>query len=75
MRTVHEIIRDSGGPSGIEEEAQTRGVKLTLWAVKKWPLNGIPEKHWSMIADLCGATVEEIFNANAALRAEQQGAA
>lgn len=66
---IEQIITSSGGPERIATEAGLRGIKLSSWGVYKWRSNGIPEKHWPLIKDLSGASVEEIFNANAALKA------
>lgn len=68
MNTVPDIIRLSGGPDAIEAEATLRGAKLTAWAVKKWPQNGIPEKHWEMLMGMCGANIENLYAANQAVR-------
>lgn len=75
MTTVHEIIHSCGGPERIEAEANARGTKLTLWAVKKWMRNGIPEKHWALVTKLSGAGVGVIYAANNTLRASQTEAA
>lgn len=75
MITVHEIIHSCGGPEKIEAAANARGTKLTLWAVKKWMQNGIPEKHWALVTQLSGTGIDVIYGANSALRASQTEAA
>lgn len=68
MRTLNEIIVDCGGPSQIERAAgqdpRTKRPRLSHWAVRKWPSNGIPERHWPLVQQLSGASVEELYGAN-----------
>lgn len=68
MKTIHEIIAACGGSERIAKEAKKRKVKLSEWGVKKWPSIGIPEKHWDMIIDLCGSSIEELYRVNRATR-------
>jgi hypothetical protein len=75
MQSVQDIIQSCGGPEKIEAEARNRGTKLTSWAVKKWLQNGIPEKHWRLVMDMSGATIELIYQANDAFRASSGEAA
>jgi len=72
---IKRIIKASGGPEAIAAGARARGTKLTAWSVYKWQSNGIPEKHWPLIVDLSGATIEDLFAANTELRSGQQEAA
>jgi len=75
MRTVQDIIELCGGRDAIANEAAAREQALSAWAVKKWPRNGIPEKHWELIRALSGVSVETIYEANNALRTASEGTA
>lgn len=68
-RSVKQIVKDSGGAEAIAKASEARGQKLSSWAVYKWTDNGIPEKHWELMKDLCGAEPMEIYSANSDLRA------
>lgn len=72
MRNLKKIIKDCGGPDRIEEAAGvtpgTSKPRLSHWAVRKWLSNGIPERHWPLVQQLSGATVEELYSANRVTR-------
>lgn len=63
-RKVEDLVLAAGGPDKIAAAADHRGIKLTKWAVYKWPQNGIPQKHWALISDLANADPAEIYQAN-----------
>lgn len=65
MRTIIEIIRDAGGARGIE--AATEG-RIKSDAVYKWSANGIPDRHWPVLIKHAGASPDELFEANRAVR-------
>lgn len=66
---IRAIIKAAGGPEAISV-ASKRSVKpIGTEAVKKWTRIGIPEDHWPTVMSLTGKSVEEIYAANAALRA------
>lgn len=75
MKTVQDIITASGGFEKIQRAACAVGNDITWWAVKKWLKNGIPEKHWAVVMKLSGASLDEMFAANEALRAQAENAA
>jgi hypothetical protein len=73
MRTLPEIIEACGGPERIEAAAGPHPVRkgkprLSHWAVRKWPQTGIPERHWPLVQQLSGATVDELYGANRLVR-------
>jgi hypothetical protein len=72
MRTIKDIIRDAGGARAVKEAANQRGCELTIWAPYKWQTEGVPDRHWPVLVDLAGATPEELYRANLALREGQQ---
>ena len=59
------IIASCGGVVVI---AQTGG--LTVDAVHKWRKIGCQWQHWSHLIDLCGATPDELYRANLAVRGQ-----
>ena len=63
MRTIPDIIKACGGHDAV---AGATGLKVD--AVRKWPRNGIPEKHWADLRHLCDASVEELHAVNEAAR-------
>ena len=78
MRDISQIIEDAGGARKIEEAAglklDSKGAlkpRLTADAVRKWRRFGIPDRHWSILIDLAGATPDELFAANLDLRAPE----
>lgn len=71
MRTVPEIIRAAGGARSIHEASNGA---LTKDAIYKWPSIGIPDRHWSLVMTLSGATPEELFNANTTAREKESAA-
>jgi hypothetical protein len=72
VRTIREIIEAAGGPSAIAEASSG---SVTVEAVYKWPKIGIPDRHWTFILPLAGATADEMLAANVAARAETAEAA
>lgn len=71
-RTIREIIKAAGGPMAI---AAASDGSVTVDAVYKWPQIGIPDRHWTFILPLAGATADEMLAANVAARAETAEAA
>ena len=69
MRTLPEIIKAAGGARQIS--AASNGA-LTPDAVYKWPVIGIPDRHWPMLMRLTKVSVDELFAANLAARQETQ---
>ena len=65
MKTVSEIISDCGGPLAIEAHSEGR---VSHWAIRKWPANGIPDKHWPLIIAMKGFTAEQLLAANEVIR-------
>lgn len=66
---VHEIIDTAGGVHAIAEASLNSAKPITFEAVHKWRRNGIPDEHWSLLIDLAGVTVDEIYAANMSLKA------
>lgn len=66
VKTVPDIIKDAGGPAAI---AAASDGTLTIDAVYKWPGIGIPDRHWTLVMPLSGATADEMLAANVAARA------
>ncbi len=62
--SLAQIIKDAGGAGAIERASQAIGVKLKRDAVYKWPLTGIPDRHWPIVIGLSGHQSEEIYLAN-----------
>lgn len=71
-RTVRDIIKAAGGPMAI---AAASDGSVTAEAVYKWPHIGIPDRHWTFLLPLAGATPDEMLAANVAARAENAEAA
>lgn len=65
IRTISDIIRDAGGAAAVA--AATDG-KVKKDAVYKWPSIGIPDRYWHVLADLAGATPDELYAANQTAR-------
>lgn len=65
MRTISEIIKDAGGARVIADASDGA---IQRDAVYKWPGSGIPDRHWSVLIDLAGATPDELYEANRAVR-------
>lgn len=63
MLTIQDIIERAGGP---EKIAGAIGAKH--WAVRKWPKNGIPEKHWAALRGLTDIPIEQLHAANELIR-------
>lgn len=78
-RTVSEIIDDCGGAPAIAEASTAAWVKraggkrITAKGVYKWAQIGIPSWHWPLVIKLCGATADELYQANAKLSAAESG--
>lgn len=67
VKTVSDIISAAGGAVAIA--AASEGA-VTPDAVYKWSRIGIPDRHWTFILPLAGATADEMLAANVAARAE-----
>jgi predicted RNA polymerase sigma factor len=65
-RSISEIIRAAGGPARV---ADASSGEVSVDAVYKWPKIGIPDRHWSFLMPLAGASAEEMLAANVAARA------
>ncbi len=63
--TISEIIRRAGAPAAIAAASQG---KITAEAVYKWPKIGIPDRHWTLLIELSGATADELLAANVLAR-------
>jgi carbamoyl-phosphate synthase small subunit len=57
--SIRGIIERCGGPERVADHTG-----LGLWAIKKWPRNGIPEKHWAGLRELADIPIEELHAAN-----------
>lgn len=74
MKSVADIISLAGGESAIAATLEkvsesTPGVKrLSVSAIRKWRMNGIPDRYWSAIKDLAEVTSDDLLAANNALR-------
>jgi hypothetical protein len=64
-RSVEQIITAAAGP---EKVALALGGAVSVGAVKKWLLNGIPDWHWPTVIGLANASAEEMLQANIATR-------
>ena len=71
QRTIRAMIDDAGGANPVAEAAVAAGYELTVDAVYKWRHNGIPDRYWSIVMPMAGATADELFRANELLRAEK----
>ena len=60
------IIAAAGG-----KDAIARRRDLSVDAVKKWPIIGIPDRHWSALIEMSGGAFgpEDLYEANCAARA------
>lgn len=65
MRTIQQIIKDSGGARFVAESSNGSFKTDAVW---KWQQNGIPDPHWPLIIRLSGATPDELYAANCAAR-------
>jgi hypothetical protein len=65
MRTISEIIKDSGSARGISEASNGEITKDAVW---KWSTIGVPDRHWPLLIQLSGATPEELYEANLVVR-------
>lgn len=64
-KTVRKIIQDAGGPAAVASAlVEADDKKLTVDAVYKWQINGIPDRYWAPIIPLAKTTADEIFAAN-----------
>jgi hypothetical protein len=69
MRSVSDIISEAGGPNAVADEVtKARAKPFSADGVRKWHQNGIPDRYWGILAELCNATPDELFAANEALR-------
>lgn len=68
MRTVRQIIEDAGGPHKIAAASRKTRRPIGFKTVYAWYANGIPEKHWDLMAKLANATPDELYHANRPLR-------
>jgi hypothetical protein len=59
--TIPQIIEAAGGPKGI---ADASNGDVNAWAPYKWKTNGIPQKHFDLIARLANVSIEHIHRAN-----------
>lgn len=66
MSTIADIINRCGGI-----EAIRKAIGTTDWAVRKWPSNGIPEKHWAVLRSLGAVTADELHRVNEGIRASE----
>jgi hypothetical protein len=71
MRTISEIIKDSGSARGISEASNGEITKDAVW---KWPTIGVPDRHWPLLIQLSGATPDELYEANRLARGDTQPA-
>ena len=56
---VDDLAARAGG-----EMAFAYKLGVTLYAVRQWRVRGLPEDRWLAVADLCGATVDDIWHAH-----------
>ena len=79
MRNILEIVKDAGGARKIHEASgplDDKGKRpLTFDAVYKWPLIGIPDRHWPLVMSLTDTSPEELHAANCAARSKTKEAA
>lgn len=71
MVTVEEIIKKAGGAGEIAALIPS----ISPHAPRKWPVIGIPERHWPTIMSLTGVTAHELFAANRKARTVREKAA
>ena len=52
------------GKEAIAEASKKTRDPIGHWAVRKWPMNGIPRSHFELVRRLGGVTVDAIHTAN-----------
>jgi hypothetical protein len=68
-RTIRQIIDAAGGSAAVTVAAFQAGHELTTGAIYKWRQNGIPDRYWSILMPMAGATADELLAANEHARA------
>lgn len=63
-KTITDLIEACGGPHKIAEASKKTRDPIGHWAVRKWPMNGIPRTHFELVRRLGRVTVDEIHTAN-----------
>lgn len=77
FRTIIEITKDCGGARRISDASGPLNHRnkrpLTIDAVYKWAITGIPDRHWPLIMSLTDTSPEELHAANCAARGVEIG--
>jgi len=69
--SISEIIKACGGPKAISSASEQTRRPITVWAVHKWRLGGIPDHQWPLVMRLApSVTVNDLYQANQAVAAE-----
>ena len=63
-KTIPDLIEACGGPHKIAEASKKTRDPIGHWAVRKWPMNGIPRTHFELVRRLGRVTVDDIHTAN-----------
>lgn len=71
-RLIDGWIEKGGGAGQIARASHAYDRPIGAKSVYKWAENGIPDWHWPMMMDLCGATLAELHAATHAVRGEKR---
>jgi hypothetical protein len=76
--TISEIIEKAGGREAVAaalSAARGEGKEIKPDAIRKWPMIGIPDRHWPTIIEMVpGLTPQDLFDANVAARTAEVAA-
>lgn len=76
--TISEIIEKAGGRDAVAAALSAdrgEGKEIKPDAIRKWPMIGIPDRHWPTILKLVPElTPQELFDANVAARSAEVAA-
>jgi hypothetical protein len=77
FRNLADIIKDCGGARQISESSGPLDEKnkrpLSVDAVYKWSLTGVPDRHWPLLMSLTATSPDELHSANCAVRGVEVG--
>ncbi len=68
-KRIRALIASAGGPAAIQRASLATPSPIKSERTPyKWAALGVPEKHWSLLRGLCGATPDELHAMNEELR-------
>lgn len=70
--SIPDLIAKAGGPAKIARASRRTSAVVSVGAVQKWRIRGIPDEHWGLLVALAGVSLETIYRADREFRARKK---